>query len=120
MKGSEQEKVKIEILKDGPYLVSGGLPLSEQHIVTNEEGESLDYREGKKYPAPAQYSLCRCGQSGNKPFCDATHKKVQFDGTETASREPYIQQAEAIEGPTVQLTDIIEARNESGLAQWRK
>ena len=47
MKGSEQEKVKIEILKDGPYLVSGGLPLSEQHIVTNEEGESLDYREGK-------------------------------------------------------------------------
>ena len=105
MKGSEQEKVKIEILKDGPYLVSGGLPLSEQHIVTNEEGESLDYREGKKYPAPAQYALCRCGQSGNKPFCDGTHKKVQFDGTETASREPYIQQAEAIEGPTVQLTD---------------
>ena len=105
MKGSEQEKVKIEILKDGPYLVSGGLPLSEQHIVTNEEGESLDYREGKKYPAQAQYALCRCGQSGNKPFCDGTHKKVQFDGTETASREPYIQQAEAIEGPTVQLTD---------------
>jgi CDGSH-type Zn-finger protein len=105
MKGSEQEKVKIEILKDGPYLVSGGLPLSEQHIVTNEEGESLDYREGKKYPAQAQYALCRCGQSGNKPFCDGTHKKVQFDGMETASREPYIQQAEAIEGPTVQLTD---------------
>ena len=105
MKGSEQEKVKIEILKDGPYLVSGGLPLSEQHIVTNQEGESLDYREGKKYPAQAQYALCRCGQSGNNPFCDGTHKKVQFDGTETASREPYIQQAEAIEGPTVQLTD---------------
>ena len=105
MKGSEQEKVKIEILKDGPYLVSGGLPLSEQHIVTNEEGESLDYREGKKYPEQAQYALCRCGQSGNKPFCDGTHKKVQFDGTETASREPYIRQAEAIEGPTVQLTD---------------
>jgi hypothetical protein len=38
MKGSEQEKAKIEILKDGPCLVSGGLPLSEQHIVTNEEG----------------------------------------------------------------------------------
>jgi CDGSH-type Zn-finger protein len=105
MKGSEQEKVKIEILKDGPYLVSGGLPLSEQHVVTNEEGDSLDYREGKKYPEQAQYALCRCGQSGNKPFCDGTHKKVQFDGTETASREPYIQQAEAIEGPTVQLTD---------------
>ena len=105
MKGSEHASGRIEVLRDGPYLVSGGLPLSEQHIVTNEEGESLDYREGKKYPEQAQYALCRCGQSGNKPFCDGTHKKVQFDGTETASQEPYIQQAEAIEGPTVQLTD---------------
>ena len=105
MKSSEREKAKIEILKDGPYLVSGGLPLSEQHIVTNEEGESLDYREGKKYPEQAQYALCRCGHSGNKPFCDGTHKKVEFDGTETASREPYVQQAETIDGPTLQLTD---------------
>ena len=46
MKKSEHLKAKIEITKDGPYLVSGGLPLSEQWIVTNAEGESLDYREG--------------------------------------------------------------------------
>ena len=57
MKGSEQVQGKIEVLKDGPYLVSGGVPLSEQHIVTNAEGESLDYREGKKYPARPQYAL---------------------------------------------------------------
>jgi CDGSH-type Zn-finger protein len=105
MKGSEQVEGKIEVVKNGPYLVSGGLPLSEQHIVTNKEGESLDYQEGKKYPEQAQYALCRCGQSGNKPFCDGTHKKVQFDGTETASRKPYMQQSETIDGPTVQLTD---------------
>ncbi len=105
MKSSESTTGKIEVLKDGPYLVSGGLALSEQRIVTNEEGESLDYREGKKYPAQAQYALCRCGQSGSKPFCDSTHKKVGFDGTETASREPYLKQAEAIEGPAVRLTD---------------
>ncbi len=105
MKTSEHLKAKIEITKDGPYLVSGGLPLSEQWIVTNAEGESLDYREGKKYPAQPQYALCRCGQSGNKPFCDGSHKKVQFDGTETASREPYLEQAETIEGPTMRLTD---------------
>ena len=96
---------KIEVTRDGPYLVSGQLPLSEQWIVTNAEGDSLDYREGKKFPVEAQYALCRCGHSANKPFCDGTHAKVRFDGTETASPEPYLEQAETIEGPTMRLTD---------------
>ena len=109
MKKSEQPNTKIQVTKDGPYLVSGGLPLSEQWIVTNAEGESLDYREGKKYPAQPQYALCRCGQSANKPFCDGTHKKVHFDGTETASHQPYLEQAETIEGPTMLLTDAGES-----------
>jgi CDGSH-type Zn-finger protein len=105
MKKESTPDEKIEVAKNGPYLVSGGLPLSEQHIVTNAGGESLDYREGKKHPAPAQYALCRCGHSGNKPFCDGTHAKVNFDGTETASRKPYLDQTETIDGPTVRLTD---------------
>ena len=105
MKKSEHPNAKIQITKDGPYLVSGSLPLSEQWIVTNAEGESLDYREGKKFPAQPQYALCRCGASANKPFCDGTHKKVQFDGTETANREPYLEQAKTVEGPTMLLTD---------------
>jgi len=97
---------KIAVTKNGPYLVTGTLPLSEQWIVTNEEGESIDYREGKKYPAQAQYALCRCGHSANKPFCDGSHQKVNFDGTETASNEPYLGQAERIDGPTMSLTDV--------------
>jgi CDGSH-type Zn-finger protein len=105
MKKSGQPDAKIEIIKDGPYLVSGDLPLSEQWIVTNAAGESLEYREGRKFPAQPQYTLCRCGQSANKPFCDGSHKKVDFDGTETASHEPYLKQAETIEGPTMLLTD---------------
>jgi hypothetical protein len=44
MKKIEHVGAKIQVTKDGPYLVSGDLPLSEQHIVTNAEGESLDYR----------------------------------------------------------------------------
>ena len=43
MKKSEHPNAKIEITKDGPYLVSGTLPLSEQWIVTNAERESLDF-----------------------------------------------------------------------------
>ncbi|HTL15837.1 MAG TPA: CDGSH iron-sulfur domain-containing protein [Patescibacteria group bacterium] len=101
-----QATPNIQIKKDGPYLVNGAVPLNEQHIVTNTEGESMDYRNGKHYPAQTQYALCRCGHSANKPFCDGTHKKVGFDGTETASREPYVDQAQTIDGPTVRLTDV--------------
>lgn len=105
MKPHEPSDAKIQITKNGPYLVSGGLPLHEQSIVINAEGESLDYEEGKKYPTPPTYALCRCGQSSHKPFCDGTHAKVQFDGTETASRQPYLAQTEAFEGPTMIVTD---------------
>jgi CDGSH-type Zn-finger protein len=97
--------MKIEVTKDGPYVVSGALPLSEQEIVTNAAGESIEYKEGKKYPKQEQYALCRCGHSANKPFCDGTHAKVQFDGTETARHEPYLKQAETIEGQSMTLTD---------------
>ena len=78
MKKSKHPHAKIEITKDGPYLVSGGLPLSEQRIVTNVGGDSLEYREEKKFPAPAQYALCRCGESANKPFCDGSHASMGF------------------------------------------
>jgi CDGSH-type Zn-finger protein len=101
----KNEQVKIEVTQDGPYLASGNLPLSDEYIVTNAEGDSLDYKEGKKYPAQPQYYLCRCGQSAKKPFRDGSHAKVQFDGTETASRQPYLEQAETIDGPAVALTD---------------
>jgi len=105
MEKTEHKNVKVEVTKDGPYVVSGGVPLSEQWIATNAEGESLDYKQGKKYSAQEKYALCRCGHSINKPFCDGTHKTIHFNGTETASREPYLEQVEKIEGPTVVLTD---------------
>src|SRR5579871_1651556 len=104
MKSAAQSGMKIQVTKNGPYVVSGGVPLGEQHIVTNPQGESLDYKEGKKFPADAQYALCRCGHSQQKPFCDGSHAKVQFDGTETADNKPYIQKTETIDGPTVSLT----------------
>jgi len=96
---------KITITKNGPYLVSGGLPLAKQHVVTNEAGESLDWREGDAYPASANYALCRCGQSAKKPFCDGTHKKVGFDGTETAGHVPFAKKAKRLDGPAMSLLD---------------
>ena len=105
MSSKVSHHAKIEVTRNGPYLVSGSLPLSEQHIVTNEEGESMDYREGRKFPVQAQFALCRCGHSANKPFCDGSHQKVGFDGTETAGHKPYLEQAELLEGPALNLTD---------------
>jgi CDGSH-type Zn-finger protein len=96
---------KVIVLKDGPYEVRGAVPLSRQVIVTDEKGGSVGWKEGEHIPAPDGAHLCRCGRSSKKPFCDGTHKKVRFDGTETASRAPYLEQAEEIDGPAVVLTD---------------
>ena len=96
---------KIQIAKDGPYLVKGDLPLAKQTIATNAAGESIEWTAGPAYPSQSQYALCRCGRSAAKPFCDGSHKKVGFDGTETASREPYRRQAKLMRGPSMSLTD---------------
>jgi len=96
---------KIKITKNGPYVVSGAVPLQKEIIVADEQGMPVKWEKGEKYPIRETYRLCRCGQSKNKPFCDGTHAKVGFDGTETADREKYIQQAGKIEGPDLVMTD---------------
>ena len=40
------------------------------------------------------------------PFCDESHKRTGFDGTETASLVPYARQAEEFDGPTLVLSDV--------------
>jgi CDGSH-type Zn-finger protein len=99
---------KVRVSKDGPYLVSGGIPLTKQIIGIDAAGDSYKWSEGQKCPSKDNYAICRCGRSKNKPFCDGTHNKVNFDGTETASREPYLNQAERIDGPALELTDAVE------------
>jgi CDGSH-type Zn-finger protein len=96
---------QVKIAKNGPYMVSGNLPLSKQIIGTNSAGESVEWIAGQAYPMQRQYALCRCGHSASKPVGDGSHAKVGFDGTEVASRDPYQQQAKVIRGPTMSLTD---------------
>jgi CDGSH-type Zn-finger protein len=97
--------MQVRVTENGPYEVTGSVPLAIQTIVTDDEGYSVDWRQGESVPAPARYKLCRCGQSNTKPFCDGSHEVVGFDGTETASRDPYLAQAEEQEGPRLTLTD---------------
>jgi CDGSH-type Zn-finger protein len=105
MDSNEPARPLIEITENGPYLVSGHVPLSEEAIGPDDAGNSWMWLEGRTYEVPAQYALCRCGHSSSKPFCDGTHAKIAFDGTETASRESFEQQAEVFDGPTMELHD---------------
>ncbi len=97
--------MKITVSKNGPYIVTGGIPLSQQEICNDDEGYCRTWREVKRYPMQEQYALCRCGQSKNKPFCDGTHLKVNFNGTETAGNEPYLHHLRFIRGQELELAD---------------
>jgi len=97
--------VLVKVSKNGPYVVAGGIPLSSQIIATNANGESSEWRIEKQYPLTKGCTLCRCGQSKGKPFCDGTHTKISFDGTETAIDKPHTEQAVEYDGPALKLID---------------
>ncbi|WP_345990367.1 CDGSH iron-sulfur domain-containing protein [Sulfurimonas sp. HSL1-2] len=95
----------ITIVKNGPYIVRGSVPLSVQSIGVNNEGEAVKWIEDKQYPRQAVYSLCRCGRSQKHPFCDGSHAKSGFNGTETAERLPILELSKRYDGPDMYLTD---------------
>jgi len=97
------KKMRIKIIKDGPYCVFGSVPLKEKIIAP--VGKHYEYREGRKLPQKETYSLCRCGKSKDHPFCDGRHKEIDFNGQETASKEKYDKRAELLQGKELNLMD---------------
>ena len=89
-----------------PYLVSGEIPLAKQVIYIGAEEEPDVWLAGDKYQTRENYTLYRCGHFKNKLFCDSTHLKVNFNGTEIASRAPYLEQAKEIQDPHLKLTYV--------------
>lgn len=102
------DKPKIVVSKDGPYIVSGQVPLAIQTITPNAQGESWEWVQGKTFESKETYELCRCGRSRHKPFCDGSHTTPHFHGAETATRAPFSDQAERIDGPAITLDDAQE------------
>jgi CDGSH-type Zn-finger protein len=96
---------KITVSKNGPYIVTGGVPLTTSEICDDDEGFCRTWRQVKVHPLQDKYALCRCGQSNDKPFCDGTHVRVHFDGTESGDREPFDTGAGVIRGPALTLSD---------------
>ena len=70
----------IEVSRDGPYRVTGGVRL------VDELGNDLPRAEGS---SREHFSLCRCGHSQNKPFCSGMHWSIQFkDPVADAAHQP--------------------------------
>ena len=70
---------EITVTAHGPYVLRGGqLPIVRRRIVRSEHGEPLVWQTTGGVDGGRQTSLCRCGGSANKPFCDGTHGKVGF------------------------------------------
>ena len=61
--------VTITPLQDGPYEVVGEV------TVTAPDGSVIKQTE--------KCFLCRCGHSGNKPFCDGTHRRIGWTQDQT-------------------------------------
>src|SRR5271165_2460569 len=65
---------RIAVAENGPYLVTNAA------AVRTYLGEPL--------PVPPQLALCRCGESGGKPFCDGSHARTAFSGAKDPKRVP--------------------------------
>jgi uncharacterized Fe-S cluster protein YjdI len=63
-KAPEVQETKIEVIDGGPLIVHGTV------VIKDSEGGVV--RKDKKT------ALCRCGASSNKPYCDGTHRKIDF------------------------------------------
>ncbi len=62
----EKRNPMITVSKNGPYHITGGIELL---------GEGVEFGEGASLE---HYALCRCGVSENKPFCDGSHRSINF------------------------------------------
>jgi len=66
--------VEIKVRDNGPYRVSGPFKL-------------IDATGGEFVLEGEVIALCRCGHSEHKPFCDGTHRKVEFKSEPRAAEQ---------------------------------
>lgn len=100
-----EDRMSIRVRENGPYLVSGSVPLRTKEPIVSEDGDPLTWKTGAPTETKQTYALCRCGASSNKPFCDGTHSRVGFDGTETAPTDSYHQRRTSYPGTGFELFD---------------
>lgn len=101
-----RKNMRITVSTDGPYYVDGDIPLLDCEIVVDDEGVAAQWKEDDRGESADGMALCRCGRSSTKPFCDGSHfDQPAFDGTETASNDPYMESAACIHSSAMKLRD---------------
>ena len=100
---AHEHKAWIEIRECGPYAVHGDVPLVRKKRVTSDKGEAITWKTTEKLPADEGYVLCRCGRSKTKPFCDGTHDRFDFDGSEAKEFAPIAETQEVVEGDGIRM-----------------
>jgi CDGSH-type Zn-finger protein len=100
------EERRIVVLRNGPYLVYGDVPLVRKKKIVSENNDSLTWQKTEVIETEETYALCRCGQSGSKPFCDGTHARIGFDGTETADPRPFAEREIVHEGHGISVRRV--------------
>jgi CDGSH-type Zn-finger protein len=75
---------QIVVEDDGPYTITGGIPVVRKIQLVSEAGEPLAWKVQSTIETSSEYCLCRCGHSEEKPFCDGSHNLADWDGTENA------------------------------------
>ena len=73
-------EVKITVRRNGPFRVEAAPGAIE---VCDADGNLYDL-SGKMKEGKLAFSLCRCGASATKPFCDGAHGRIGFQAAEGA------------------------------------
>ena len=96
---------RVAATVNGPYQVEGASSLVRRRPVMSEDGHPMTWRTVAELATEETMWLCRCGQSANKPFCDGSHQRVEFDGTDTASPTSYADRAQQYPGTGIVVHD---------------
>jgi CDGSH-type Zn-finger protein len=78
MSNAEPTTPSIRVAPNGPLVVEGPVAMYRRRMIESEHGEPLTWETTEQLPTSGRTVLCRCGDSGRKPFCDGTHGKNGF------------------------------------------
>lgn len=105
MSDSVRTHAEIQVEANGPYHVTGDVPLGRVAKVADDAGKFIAWEVYETLETEGEIKLCRCGESKTKPFCDDSHLEIDFDGTESAQTNTYRERAEILGGTDVTIRD---------------